>query len=120
MNLIQDASQWLNDNLQVAAGRSIVYRRGASVSTTLTAPLSRKEYDTTDNEGFGTTAMMYDFLIEAVDLVVAGKTIIPRPGDQIELGDEVYEVLPPSGDLPCFERFDVSGVTYRVHTKTVG
>lgn len=121
-NLTQRGATWLGGKLKTAGGRSVVYRRGAVISSPIVGTVGRHEYDVTDNDGITTTVVMDDWIFTATDLVLDAVQIEPRVGDYIEETlngfTNQYQVLPVN-DRPAWEWFDTSGILLRVHSKRV-
>lgn len=116
-NLMQDGATWLGERLQDSAGRAVTYTRGQqSVSITVTP--SEHLYEVTDQDGFATEVLSYDWTITASDLVLNSETIQPAAGDKITLGSDVF-VVTTMGSQPCFERLDANAILYLVHSKRV-
>lgn len=117
-NLMQRSATWLGSKLQDAAGTTVTYRR-ADKSISVTATHALAEHDIIDTEGFATKVKSHDWTFTAAELLLFAEQLTPRPGDRIEAGDDVYEVLPLDDKKPCVEPLDADGILVVVHTKKV-
>ena len=121
-DLLEQASDWLGGMRRTYLSRRVVYSRGDD-SVEVAATVGRTVFEIDDGSGAVVQWESRDFLIAAVDLVLAGEIVEPLPGDRIgETQDGkvyVYEVLAP-GKEPCWRWSDPYGRTLRVHTKQVG
>ena len=118
---MQDGAAWLADKLKQVAGRSVVFARG-SQTVTVTGTATIQEYEVMDASGVMVNVTSRDYVLSSEDIVLAGQTVKPRPGDTITetiLGlEQRYEVM----DIvtkPAVELMDVDGVMLLVHTKQI-
>lgn len=118
MPLLSRASSWLDSTLAVAAGVSVLIRRGGAVSDSVTAVVGTTEFDETNNDGILERRQSRDYLIAVADYVIGDVTCEPQPGDQIEEGGRYHRVL-PLGDEPCARYSDAERLMWRIHTKLV-
>lgn len=120
-NLLQDGATWLGGQLQTAAGSEVTYSRRSACVSVVGWP-AMHEYEVLDEDGIPTRVLSHDWTFVAVELVLDGVRIEPRPGDRITEvidGEEYsFEVMPPE-KKPCFERLDAAGRLLLVHTKRV-
>lgn len=118
---MQDGATWLAGQLQQAAGRSVVYRRG-SLSVPLTAWSHGTEHEVKDQCGIEIDVAERVYNIVRDELVVQGQAIEPRPGDTIEetIAGRVerFEVM-PLGDTPVSTWNDGDGTMIAVNTKRI-
>ena len=122
-DLLEAGQQWLAEQLQEHASRSVVYHRGAdniAVQATIGRTLLKLD------DGYGGVRMQWtdrDFLIPAADLVLNGSTVTPERGDRITetvgLNTSVFEVMAYGGEPP-WRHSDPFGRLLRIHTKFVG
>jgi glycerophosphoryl diester phosphodiesterase len=108
---LADGADILETDLHLTADKEFVCIHDATVDRT------------TNGSGAVVQWESRDFLIAAVDLVLAGEIVEPLPGDQIKeaAGGKVlvYVVMGP-GKEPCWRWSDPYRRTLRVHTKQVG
>jgi hypothetical protein len=102
---------------------TVTYQRG-NQSVDVAATVGRTEFEGVDAYGAVERTESREFLILAVDLVLAGgAAALPEPGDRIsEVQDGatyVYEVMAPARQ-PCWRWSDPYRRTLRIHTKEVG
>lgn len=120
-DLLEWASNWLEDRRTQHATRIVTYRRGLD-SATVNASIGQTEFEVDDGFGVLQKTESRDFLILAVELVLAGATVLPERGDRIEetVGTTtyVYEVMAP-GNAPPWRYSDPYRKTLRIHTKLV-
>ena len=120
--MLEQGASWLAGMLKQHASRSVTYVRGAE-SVELSATLGQTTYEVADEFGTTVEAKAMDFLVSAVDLVLAGAVALPEPGDQVRVtvGDEVhvFEVM-DLGGAGHWRPSDPYGHTLRIHTKLVG
>ncbi len=112
---IKDA--WLDEQCKENLSRAGTYRRGED-SCELAVQLGRSVFEMSDEAGGIIEFETRDYILSAVDLVLGGSATEPRPGDRIEEGGHVYEVLSP-GSEKCWRWSDGYYRTMRVHTKEV-
>lgn len=99
----------------------MVYRRGEATVEVL-ATIGRTVFETDNGYGVVERTESRDFLISAVDLVLAGLETLPQRGDRIRETQGattfVYEVMAP-GQQPHWRYSDPGRRTLRIHTKHV-
>ena len=120
-DLLQKASAWLEDQRTKFLTQSVVYQRGTDTAQ-VPATVGETVFQIDDGAGALLRVESRDYLIRAVDLVLAGNAVLPKRGDRIRetSGTQVivYEVVGP-GDEPCWRWSDAYRQTLRVHTKQV-
>lgn len=120
-DLLQQASDWLEATRNRFATRPVVYGRGAATVEVL-ATIGRTVFETDNGYGVVERTESRDFLISAVDLVLAGLETLPQRGDRIRETQGtttfVYEVMAP-GKEPHWRYSDPGRRTLRIHTKHV-
>ncbi|MCC6907188.1 MAG: hypothetical protein IT430_04535 [Phycisphaerales bacterium] len=120
-DLLSQGLSWLEDQRHQHLTRMVTYQRGGS-EVELPATIGRTVFEQDDHVGGLTRIESRDFLIRAVDLVLAAETTLPQPGDRIIETDAVatytYEVMAP-GSEPPWRYSDVNRLTLRIHTKHV-
>ncbi len=122
-DMLQDASDWLADQLATYAAQQVTYTRGAR-SITLAATLGESKLRTTDRGGnVKVERTDRDFIITAADLDFGAGPCDPEAGDTITLTQagktKRYEVLPYGKDEPVF-RPEPGGAGIRIHAKYRG
>jgi len=122
MDLLELGAAWLEDQRTRHLSRTVTYLRGND-SVNVAATIGRTEFEQADEYGIVHRTESRDFLVLAVDLVLAGKAELPRAGDRIReaAGEQVfvYEVMAPGGEPP-WRYSDPYRRTLRIHTKFVG
>ncbi len=112
---------WLEDQRHQHLTRLVTYRRGGD-EVALAATVGRTVFEQDDHAGGLTRIESRDFLIRAIDLVLAGNVTLPQPGDRIIETDAIatytYEVMAPATEPP-WRYSDVNRATLRIHTKQV-
>jgi len=120
-DILQQASDWLEAKRTRFATRPVVYRRGEATVEVL-ATIGRTVFETDNGYGVVERTESRDFLISAVDLVLAGLETLPQRGDRIRETQGattfVYEVMAP-GQQPHWRYSDPGRRTLRIHTKHV-
>ena len=120
-DLLQKASDWLEDMRTKHASRLVTYKRGAE-TIVVSATIGRTVFEIDDGVGVSTQYEARDFLILAQELMLGGERTLPQRGDRIQetVGDQSieYEVLAP-GKEPCWRYSDPFRKTLRIHTKQV-
>jgi hypothetical protein len=102
-----------------AFGTTVCFCRGVYVSEEFTARRSDREYQSLGAEyGIAITITMRDFVLPKASVAIDGDEVIPRTGDRIIEGDEVFEIQPPDDNTPSVE-LQAGLFEYIVHTKTV-
>jgi len=121
-DLLEHGAAWLEDQRTRHMSRMVTYLRGND-SVNVAATIGRTEFEQADEYGVVHRTESRDFLVLAVDLVLAGKAELPRAGDRIREadGDQIflYEVMAPGGEPP-WRYSDPCRRTLRIHTKFVG
>ena len=123
MDLLEQASTWLEEQRSAFATRSISYERGTDLAI-VPATVGRTVFRTDDSYGAQIRTETRDYLILAADLVLPGiGPTLPQRGDRIRetagTGRPlVYEVMAP-GDEPVWRYSDPYCKTLRIHTKQV-
>ena len=107
-------TQGLN-TIRDVGGETVTYADGSG-TVTLTAAISRTNFDVVDNEGMVERYEMRDFLVVASDLVIGGSTVTPSRGHQITWESSTFEGMAP-GKEPVCSFVDQHNHMYRVHTK---
>ena len=122
-DLLAAGVDWLVNQLKRFAARSIIYCRGQQ-QVSVPALSGKQLLKLAD--GRGNVRMEWtdkDYLIQAADLVLDGKEVLPQRGDQIrdQVGDQVfiYEVMAPAGEPP-WRWSDPYRKLFRIHVKHVG
>jgi len=96
---------------------------GAEVAVLATA--EARVYEVADGTGASILSEATDFLITAADLVLGGRTVVPRTGDRlvVETDDriETFEVASPGPGVACYEAVGSvrSPKIWRIHTKRI-
>ena len=120
-DMLEQGAAWLDGMRTKHASRTVTYVRGTD-AVELSATLGQTTYEIADEYGATVEAKATDFLVSAVDLVLAGQKAQPQPGDQIRLtvGDQVhvFEVM-DLGGAGHWRPSDPYGHTLRIHTKLV-
>ena len=120
-DLLQTASDWLEEMRTKHASRPVIYRRGTD-TVVVSATIGRTVFTVHDGLGVSTEYEARDFLILAEELVLGGERTVPQRGDRVQetQGDQTldYEVLAP-GKEPCWRFSDSFRKTLRIHTKQV-
>ncbi|WP_254512858.1 hypothetical protein [Anatilimnocola floriformis] len=119
MNSIDLAVGALAATLRLAAGTSLVIRRGGERSEPIIGTLTVTSYDVLDEEtNLPLRVNSSDWVIEKSLIVVGGKSIELRPGDELLAGSRRFEVF-PIPKRPCVEPHDASGLMVVVHSKEI-
>lgn len=121
INLLRQASDWLETRRGAWMAQPIVYEQGGG-RIELAATIGRTEFEIDDGAGALVRVEARDFLVSAADLVLAGAPVLPDRGDRIrETGGDkvyVYEVMAPGGGVP-WRWSDPWRRTLRIHTRQV-
>lgn len=121
VDLLQHASDWLQNQRARFMSRKVVYQRG-ELTLDVAATVGQTVFDVDDATGAAIRVESRDFLITVSDLLLSGNRIKPQRGDRIMETDSghtyVYEVMAP-GDEPCWRFSDPYRKTFRIHTKQV-
>ncbi len=120
-DLLSQGLSWLEDQRHQHLTRLVTYQRGGD-EVELSATIGRTVFEQDDHAGGLTRIESRDFLIRAVDLVLASEVTLPQPGDRIIETDSIatytYEVMAPGTESP-WRYSDVNRLTLRIHTKHV-
>lgn len=120
-DLLEQGSNWLEDQRTKHASRTVKYKRGVD-SVDVPASIGRTEFEIDDGFGVLQKFESRDYLVLAADLVLGGWPVLPERGDRIEetvgTTSYVYEVMAP-GKEPAWRYSDPYRKTLRIHTKQV-
>jgi len=120
-DLLQKASDWLENQRTRHAATTVQYVRG-SRSVEVLASIGKTTFEVDDGYGILVRHESRDFLILAADLVLDDQPILPQRGDRIRetQGGQVfvYEVTAP-GKEPCWRYSDSYRKTLRIHTQQI-
>lgn len=112
-DLLQQGSQWLEQQRAAHCASPVEYRRPPDVKT-VRATFGKTAFDVADESGLTINAQVWDFLILADEL-----GFDPEPGDVIAANARRYEVMNLGGE-GCWRWSDPYRQTYRIHTKDIG
>jgi len=120
-DLLQRASDWLEDQRVRHASRTVVYQRGEQ-SVEVAATIGKTEFEVDDGHGIVQPVESRDYLILTTELVLGGQPTLPQRGDRVRETEAeqvfVYEVMAP-GKEPHWRYSDPYRKTLRIHTKHV-
>lgn len=120
-DLLDKGSAWLEGQRKKHATREVTYRRGMD-AVVINATIGRTLFEQDDGAGVIVRMQVRDYLIDAVDLVLAGNQTLPAKRDRIEEIDagqkHTYEVLPLGGEQH-WRYSDPYRRTLRIHTKLI-
>jgi hypothetical protein len=121
-NMLQSGAVWLGQQLKAHAGRTVKIEQGAQVINNVLCSAGTFEHEITDEDGFSTKFLAFDWTFTAADLVANGAPITLRKGaivTEVLNGVEAkYEAL-PLGTKPALELLDSSGILLVLHTKQI-
>jgi len=106
--------------IQRVAGYSVVIKRGPRESEPITGVLNHSTHEVFDEANQIPTKVKFsDWLFTKSELILAGKSITPLPGDLIVVTirsvERTFKVV-PIDKRPCVEPHDQSGLMVVVHT----
>jgi hypothetical protein len=105
--------------LQREFGVMVRIERGVNVSGLIPARRGARDYAAIGAEyGIEITITMWDYLLPVDAVIVDGDLIVPRVGDRIHDGSEVYEVQPYDPNKPAVE-YQSAGNEWLIHTKRI-
>ena len=120
-DLLEQASNWLEDLRTAHATRTVTYQRGVETAAA-PATIGRTVFEVDNGAGVLERIESRDFLILATDLVLGGSAVLPERGDRIRETQAgatyVYEVMAP-GKEPAWRWSDPYRKTLRIHTKQI-
>ena len=117
-DLLADAESWLADVHKASVSQDVVYQRGSS-SVSLKATAGSTDSMQTDQGGVLVGYTSRNWLIQAADLVLDGRTVVPEVGDTIVHGGRVFRVTTDNSGEKPFRDSGSNGVTWRIYTKVV-
>ena len=122
MNLLERASNWLEDRRTEHATSTVTYQRGND-TVVVSASIGRTLFEVDNGFGVLERTESRDFLVLTDDLVLGGVGTLPERGDRVrETQGSVtftYEVMAP-GKEPPWRYSDAYRRTLRIHTKLTG
>jgi len=120
-DLLQQGSDWLEDQRTRHATRIVTYHRGLA-SIDVSATVGRTVFEVVGASGVAEKIEARDYLLLAADLVIDDQRTLPNRGDRIRetVGSTsfLYEVMAP-GREPHYRYSDPYRKTLRIHTKHV-
>ena len=121
MNLLERASNWLEDRRTEHATSSVTYQR-ANDTVVVSASIGRTIFDVDNGFGVVERTETRDFLVLTDDLVLGGARTLPERGDRVRETQGtttfVYEVMAP-GKEPHWRYSDPYRKALRSHTKHI-
>ena len=121
-NLLEQGAAWLDAQRAKHASQTVTYERGED-SVEVQATVGRKSYQVDGGYGAAVWVDSTDFIVAAADLILAGETVLPQPGDRVRVAEgstvQVYEVMSPGGEMSHYEPADPYRRAWRIHTKHV-
>lgn len=114
MNLLESASEWLNEQRRDCLSVTITYKPKGGGSFEIPATLGRTLFRTENQYGSTIRIESRDFLVAAADLPDD-----PERGDTIIYNGWRYEVLAPNAE-PVWRWSGAYHSTRRIHTKEIG
>ena len=114
MNLLESASEWLNEQRRDCLSVTITYKPKGGGSFEIPATLGRTLFRTENQYGSTIRIESRDFLVAAADL-----SDDPERGDTILYNGMRYEVLAPNAE-PVWRWSGAYHSTRRIHTKEIG
>jgi hypothetical protein len=120
-DMLQQASDWLEEQRTQHASRMVRYVRGVQ-SVELPATIGKTTFEVDDGYGVLVRHESRDFLVLVVDLMLGDGLTEPQRGDRVHETQNgtvyVYEVMAP-GKEPCWRHSDTYRKTFRIHTKQI-
>lgn len=120
-DILETASNWLETQRIKYRTRTVTYVRGGD-QVELAATIGRTQFEVDDGYGVIERIESRDYLVTAVEVVLAGIPTLPERGDQIRETQDgtvfIYEVLAP-GKEPHWRYSDPYRHTLRIHTKQI-
>ncbi len=115
-DLLQTGSRWLEQRRTEHCTQDVVYVRGAE-SVPVKATIGRTQYETDNDQTVRIDFTDRDFLILAVDLVLGGRNVTPKPGDRVR---ETHGVQTLIFEVIDWRFSDPYRQTLRLATKYIG
>jgi hypothetical protein len=120
-DLLERASNWLEEQRRRHASRVVTYVRGGRTLDVL-ATIGKTLFEVDDGYGVVVRYESRDYLIQAADLVLDSQALVPQRGDRVRevQGSTtfIYEVTAP-GKEPAWRHSDPYRTALRIHTKQV-
>ena len=120
-DLLQQGSDWLQDQRHEHLTQSVTYKRGVE-SVSVSATIGRTMFEVDNGQGVLERIESRDFLVLAADLVLGAAPTLPQRGDRIRetqgTSTYVYEVMAP-GKEPEWRWSDAYRKTLRIHAKHI-
>lgn len=114
-NMIANGLAWLEGQRKAHMADDVLYLNGHGTYT-VSATFGRTDYLVEDADGVQTGAVMFDFIIPGDAL----GDVKPKPGDRIETGSAVYEVVAFGSDNQGWRWTSPHRESLRVHTQEIG
>jgi len=121
-DLLERASNWLEDQRTRHATRPVTYQRSLFTSAPINATVGKTVFEQADEFGVVQKVESRDYLMFTTDLVLNSEVTLPQRGDRVRetQGSKTftYEVVAPGGGgEPVFRYSDPYRKTLRIHTK---
>jgi len=121
-DLLQESSQWLEDNRDEKRTITVDYDRDGDVISDVNATVGKHIFEIINGFGIIERWESRDYLILSEDLNFGSGPVVPERGDEIRetVGSIVYiyEIMAPSGE-DFYMYSDPFRQTLRIHTKQV-
>lgn len=127
MNILEEGSSWLADQMDENVSSPIVYVRG-SLRCPLDASFGRTQFEVTDQAGMLHTVDSHDFILRSSAMLFEGEAFVPKAFDEIHVvrggTSHRYVVVQYGNTMDPTEHFyrwcDPYGMQIRVHTRYEG
>jgi len=116
-DMLGTGATWLAAQRHTHLTASVEYARGTD-TVTLAATVGQTAFEDEDQYGRTLRTVSRDYLARAADLIIAGETVFPEPGDIITDDAGSFEVMSPTGE-PEWRWSDGIRATIRIHTKEI-
>ena len=119
MSVIDEAFDWLNGQLKQHESRQVTYWALGDSVTITQATLGQTRTELDNGDGAIVEGRVCDWLIDAADIVIGGRAILPEPGHAIidASGDKTIEYLVTDmGNEPCYRFMDRRQKKLRIHS----
>jgi hypothetical protein len=108
----------LGERMEALASRSVTYRRGTDTVQLPTTPCHLTIADNTTGAA-GVQGEFRGYTVTVAKLILHGKLILPRNGDEIIDGSLVCRVVSKGDDASCFDYTTESRKRIRIYTTVI-
>lgn len=115
-DILRRGTEWLNAKRKANMTELVTYNRVTGSSASLLATRAKNDPEQLIETELVSGALTQDWILEAIDLEVAGSFVQPRKGDRITVDGQTWEVSEIGNDGKCWRYSDQFQLMVRIFT----